>query len=113
MVDEIASLQVTKEEYVQHGSIPLGQRIVEDLQSAGKKPYFIPVGGSNALGTWGYLNFFQELIDQSSEAPFTDIVMVRGLQHMNLACLPNPAYSAILLLLQLKRNMFMHSKPAG
>lgn len=80
MGDEIASLQVTKEEYVQHGSILLGQRIVEDLQSAGKKPYFIPVGGSNALGTWGYLNFFEELIDQSSEAPFTDIVMVRGLQ---------------------------------
>ena len=69
---------MTKEEYVRHGSVPLGQRIVDDLRSAGKKPYFIPVGGSNALGTWGYLNFFQELIDQTTGAPFTDIVMVRG-----------------------------------
>lgn len=77
-------MQVTKEEYVQHGSIPLGQRIVDDLQSAGKKPYFIPVGGSNALGTWGYLNFFQELIDQSSDKPFTDIIMVRNLQGAGL-----------------------------
>ncbi len=72
-------LQVTKEEYVQHGSVPLGQRIVDDLRSAGKTPYFIPVGGSNALGTWGYLNFFDELINQSSGAAFTDIVMVRSL----------------------------------
>lgn len=68
---------MTKEEYVQHGSEALGQNIMDGLQADGKAPYFIPVGGSNALGTWGYLNFFQELIEQTAEAPFTDIVMVK------------------------------------
>ena len=67
---------MTKEEYVQHGSEALGDTIMKILQTKGDKPYFIPVGGSNAVGTWGYLKFFQELIDQTSDAPFTDIVMV-------------------------------------
>ena len=76
-VEYLVPDQVTKEEYVKHGSEALGGRIMDDLRMAGAKPYFIPVGGSNALGTWGYINFFQELIEQTESAPFTDIVMVR------------------------------------
>ncbi len=46
---------MTKEEYGQHGSKALGEALVRQLQAQGKRPYLIPVGGSNALGTWGYL----------------------------------------------------------
>ena len=68
--------QVTKEEYVRHGSTHLGNLVVKELQDKGKKPLLIPVGGSNATGTWGYLEFMQELQQQTCAQPFTDIVMV-------------------------------------
>ncbi|GAX78921.1 hypothetical protein CEUSTIGMA_g6360.t1 [Chlamydomonas eustigma] len=55
---------VTKEEYVQKGSIALGQQLKAQLISQGKNPYLIPVGGSNALGTWGYLEAVEELMQQ-------------------------------------------------
>ncbi len=31
------------------------------LESEGRRPYVIPVGGSNALGTWGYLEAAEEI----------------------------------------------------
>ena len=68
--------QVTKEEYVRHGSTHLGNLVVKELQDKGKNHLLIPVGGSNATGTWGYLQFMQELQQQTSAQPFTDIVMV-------------------------------------
>lgn len=68
--------QVTKEEYVQHGSVALGMRLVAKLREEGRRPAFVPVGGSNALGTWGYLEFVQELAEQAGQDKFTDIVMV-------------------------------------
>ena len=30
-------------------------------------PYLIPVGGSNTVGTWGYIEAFRELVDQVRE----------------------------------------------
>ena len=30
----------------------------------GEKAYIVPVGGSDAVGFWGYLNAFEELLDQ-------------------------------------------------
>jgi hypothetical protein len=41
--------QVTKEEYAALGGDALGAQLVEALKSEGRKPYFIPVGGSNSL----------------------------------------------------------------
>lgn len=41
---EYHALQVTKEEYSQHGSLALGQKVVQELKSQGKAPYLIPVG---------------------------------------------------------------------
>lgn len=46
---------MSKEEYVRHGSAALGSSLVAQLRAQGHNPYLIPVGGSNALGTWGYL----------------------------------------------------------
>ena len=34
------------------------------LRSEGANPYLIPLGGSNTIGLWGYIEAFQELIAQ-------------------------------------------------
>jgi D-cysteine desulfhydrase len=43
------------------------QRIADAVSSRSPpgNPYVIPVGGSNALGTWGYIDFMNELTGQS------------------------------------------------
>lgn len=40
------------------------QELAEDLRQRGKHPYVIPVGGSNALGTVGYVMAMPELVRQ-------------------------------------------------
>ena len=72
--------QVTKEEYTRVGSVELCRQLQEKLKKSGRNPYIIPVGGSNALGSWGYLQFVEELSKQADQAsgPFTDIVMACG-----------------------------------
>ena len=56
----------------------LGQQLLKQLQAKGLNPIIVPVGGSNALGTWGYINAVQELAQQHKQWPFTDIVMVHA-----------------------------------
>ena len=38
----------------------------DDYQRAGRNPYWIPVGASNAIGSWGYIRAFKEISDQIS-----------------------------------------------
>ena len=47
-------------------------------RSAGSNPYVIPAGGSNLLGSWGYIEAFRELQDQGVLKHFDDIVMATG-----------------------------------
>ena len=68
--------QVTKEEYARVGSKQLGQQLEEQLRQQGKKPCVIPVGGSDAIGTFGYLAATQEISEQAGQGAFTDIVNV-------------------------------------
>lgn len=37
-----------------------------ELRAAGRRPYVIPEGGSNALGSYGYVILFEELASQSA-----------------------------------------------
>lgn len=67
---------VTKEEYTRTGSEALLQQLSEQLRSQGKKPYSIPVGGSNSLGCWGYLEAVKELEGQVADLGITDIALV-------------------------------------
>ena len=46
-------------------------------QWQGRNPCVIPVGGSNALGTWGYLEAAREMDPQLREAGITDVALVR------------------------------------
>ena len=49
------------------------EAVAERLRGEGHKPYFIPGGGSNAIGALGYARCAQEILDQSgSEAPEFD-----------------------------------------
>ena len=53
--------------YGRLGSNKLVQGVCNYLQHTRKshtKPYPIPVGGSNAIGTWGYINGVNELMEQ-------------------------------------------------
>ncbi|KAI8473149.1 MAG: tryptophan synthase beta subunit-like PLP-dependent enzyme [Monoraphidium minutum] len=72
--------KITKEEYSAKGGDALGAQLVADLERQGLKPYFIPVGGSNSLGCWGYLLAVEEIVQQSEElgVKFDDIVMACG-----------------------------------
>jgi D-cysteine desulfhydrase len=56
----------TTGEYGRVGSVQLVQRVCKHLENTQQKgaPYPIPVGGSNALGTWGYINAVDELLTQ-------------------------------------------------
>ena len=47
---------VTKREYAAHGSVALAESLRRRLEREGKRPYVVPVGGSNAIGTWGYVD---------------------------------------------------------
>ena len=40
------------------------EQVASQLRAEGKHPYIIPEGGSNALGSWGYLEAVRELAGQ-------------------------------------------------
>ncbi|EMS48554.1 Putative 1-aminocyclopropane-1-carboxylate deaminase [Triticum urartu] len=72
---------VSKEEYGKIGSVALADLLKNNLLEEGRKPYVIPVGGSNSLGTWGYIEAVRELEQQiqlSGDVQFDDIVVACG-----------------------------------
>lgn len=42
-------------------------RVMSDLRAIGRKPYLIPLGGSNVIGATGYVLAMRELMDQLAE----------------------------------------------
>ena len=68
---------VSKDDYAAagDGGFPLLEELGERLKkndkegrSAIKKPYLIPLGGSNALGAWGYVETSREILEQAPKA---------------------------------------------
>ncbi|GLI65555.1 hypothetical protein VaNZ11_009118 [Volvox africanus] len=69
LVERMAGAQlhlVTKEEYGTVGSGALLEQLRLELEAKGRKPYIIPVGGSNSLGCWGYIEAINEIIQQTA-----------------------------------------------
>lgn len=66
--------------YMQMGSTRLIEELAVKLREEGKKPYVIPVGGSNVLGAFGYISCAEEIIAQSQahSLPFDHIVVACG-----------------------------------
>uniref|UniRef100_A0A7S1CYU7 Tryptophan synthase beta chain-like PALP domain-containing protein n=1 Tax=Cyclophora tenuis TaxID=216820 RepID=A0A7S1CYU7_CYCTE len=71
----------TPGEYGRIGSEALVKKVCEHLESIGKKPYGIPVGGSNGLGSWGYIKGVEEL-----EAQWNQEEGSPALDHVVFAC---------------------------
>ncbi|GAB2250011.1 hypothetical protein Droror1_Dr00013370 [Drosera rotundifolia] len=73
---------VSKEEYAKIGSVALTDLLKEKLLKKGRRPYVIPVGGSNSLGTWGYVEAIREIEKQLQDLPqlgrVDDIVVACG-----------------------------------
>lgn len=73
----------TPGEYGRLGSAELVSRVCAHIESDARtksnKPYPIPVGGSNGLGTWGYIEGVHELLQQWDSS-------VGSLDHVVFAC---------------------------
>ncbi|KAI3915247.1 hypothetical protein MKX01_035506 [Papaver californicum] len=73
---------VSKEEYSRIGSLTLIELLKERLINEGRKPYVIPLGGSNSLGTWAYIEAAREIEEQlrtgQGKMNFDDIVVACG-----------------------------------
>ncbi|GMH14108.1 hypothetical protein Nepgr_015949 [Nepenthes gracilis] len=73
---------VSKEEYAKTGSVALTNLLKEKLINQGRRPYIIPVGGSNSLGAWGYIEAIREIEQQlqtfAGGEGFDDIVVACG-----------------------------------
>lgn len=56
------------------------EEIAEAYRQEGKKPYIIPVGASNGIGNFGYLNAFREIMAQEEKlgVTFDAIVCATG-----------------------------------
>ncbi|KAK9925680.1 hypothetical protein M0R45_022951 [Rubus argutus] len=73
---------ISKEEYSKIGSVALTNILKEKLLKEGRRPYVIPVGGSDSLGTWGYIEAIREIEQQlqseTGTVKFDDIVVACG-----------------------------------
>lgn len=67
---------LTHEQYYE-GIEDLRQLVDGQVRSQGGKTYFIPEGGSNGLGSYGYVEAFREIAAQSERA-FDSIVVAHG-----------------------------------
>ncbi|KAL0917577.1 hypothetical protein M5K25_012650 [Dendrobium thyrsiflorum] len=65
----------------------LADLLKERLISEGRKPYVIPVGGSNSLGSWGYIEAIREIEQQTKcsfgGVYFDDIAVACGRKMFN------------------------------
>ena len=44
----------------------------------GANPYPVPLGGSNSVGSWGYIEAFRELMAEGALERFDDVVVATG-----------------------------------
>jgi D-cysteine desulfhydrase family pyridoxal phosphate-dependent enzyme len=79
----------TPGEYGRIGSDELVRRVGKYIEESSKGtivPYLIPVGGSNALGSWGYLQAVDELLQQWHDDQPPNEETALSLDHVVLAC---------------------------
>jgi len=71
---------VSKSDYARTGGDGLGALLAQRLIDRGlaTRPYVIPVGGSNPLGVWGYLDGAAEIAECPEARGVTDVVAACG-----------------------------------
>ena len=103
----------TPGEYGRVGSTELLDRVTRYIQTEEhQNPYIIPVGGSNGVGTWGYINAVDELLTQ-----WNDLVISKDdeeddddseLHHIVVACGSGGTTAGIALGIALAHYHFHH-----
>ncbi len=77
LLDRLAGAEIV---WIDHEDWAKQQEVYEAqatrLRAQGKKPYIIPEGGSNEVGTWGYIRCAQELDEQMRDLPTTPTTIV-------------------------------------
>jgi len=54
------------------------EKLIKDIKSKGTNVYFIPGGGSNAIGALGYVECLNEIIKENNKYNFTQIIHATG-----------------------------------
>ncbi|KNC81266.1 hypothetical protein SARC_06397 [Sphaeroforma arctica JP610] len=60
------------------GLLPPMKAFQDSEAVQGRKSFLIPVGGSDIVGWWGYVECFRELLQQGVDKDYTDIVVTTG-----------------------------------
>jgi D-cysteine desulfhydrase len=68
---------VTQKDYVLRREALLEEEVAR-FAAAGHKGYAITEGGSDAVGSWGYVRCLEEILEQSRGAPFDAITFATG-----------------------------------
>jgi D-cysteine desulfhydrase len=69
LLDRLAGAEVRFVSHAQYGRrAELMEEVAEELRARGRRPYLIPEGGSNALGSLGYVLAMEELHAQLPDA---------------------------------------------
>ncbi len=81
LMDRLVGAQIqriTPAQYRQRTA--LMEEAAHDLRQIGRHPYIIPEGGSNALGSWGYIEAVRELASQLAQSgqSIDDLVFACG-----------------------------------
>jgi D-cysteine desulfhydrase len=70
LLDRLAGAEIrwiSRPDWARRGELLAAE--ADRLRAAGKRPYVIPEGGSNAMGSWGYVTAAQELADDLAKQP--------------------------------------------
>lgn len=81
LIDQLMGAHLVPINYEQYGRRrELLEELAEEWRDRGKVPYIIPEGGSNALGTWGYIEAVREITTQvqAQNIHITDLVLACG-----------------------------------
>lgn len=81
LIDHMVGAQLIPISYEQYRRrATLMDVLAEELRQQGRNPYLIPEGGSNALGTWGYVEAIRELQQQVTQQhlEISDLVVACG-----------------------------------
>ncbi|WP_339725586.1 D-cysteine desulfhydrase [uncultured Paraglaciecola sp.] len=79
LLDQLCGAKIHRLETHQSSELVVAQ-VMSDIEAQGKKPYLIPLGGSNALGSLGYVACAAEIVSQSHalHLSFDQIVVASG-----------------------------------
>ncbi len=81
LVDHMVNATLVPISYEQYRRrATLMDELAAELSEQGRRPFVIPEGGSNALGTWGYIEAIREIQEQCAQAGWqpTDLVFACG-----------------------------------